>query len=127
MAHSTAVSAPHFKLILDQPYVTDQVLDYTYEGRGTDEEPYVVDWLREDPRNPLLMPQWKKWLICTMAAFGTLSVSFASTSFSGALPQVSEAFGVSDVIATLTVSLFVLGFAIGPMIWAPLAEVRNHT
>ena len=65
-------------------------------------------------------------MMCAVAAFGTLSVSFASTSFSGAIPQVQQYFNVSDAIATLCVSLFVLGFAIGPMLWAPLAELYGR-
>lgn len=118
--------AQYFRLLTDQAYITDEVLHHEYEGHGTYDEPYIVDWLTNDPRNPFLMPQWRKWMMCTVAAFGTLSVSFASTSFSGALPQISDYFHVSDTIATLTVSLFVLGFAIGPMLWAPLAELYGR-
>jgi DHA1 family multidrug resistance protein-like MFS transporter len=33
-----------------------------------------------------------------------------------------EQFGVSEVVATLGLSLFVLGYAAGPMFWAPLSE-----
>lgn len=121
-----AARASHWRLITDQPYITDAVRAHQYQGDGTEESPYIVDWILNDPRNPQLIPQGKKWLMTVIAAFGTLSVSFTSTSFSGAIPQVQEAFGVSDIVATLTVSLFVLGFAIGPMVWAPLAELYGR-
>lgn len=37
-----------------------------------------------------------------------------------------EAFGVGTEIITLGVSLFVLGFAIGPLLWAPLSELYGR-
>lgn len=115
-----------WRIIVDQTLITDEVLSYPYPGSGTRDDPYVVDWIPEDPRNPLGFSNWWKWTITVTAAFGTLAVSFASTAFSGALPQVQSAFGTSTEIATLTVSLFVLGFAIGPMTWAPLSELYGR-
>ena len=35
-------------------------------------------------------------------------------------------FHVSQEIATLGISLFVLGFAIGPLFWAPLSELYGR-
>jgi MFS family permease len=35
-------------------------------------------------------------------------------------------FGVTSEIATLGVSLFVLGFAVGPLIWGPLSEMYSR-
>lgn len=115
-----------WRLLTDQPMITDAVLNHKYEGRGTLEEPYVVDWVPGDPRNPLRLPEWHKWVMTATVAFGTLAVSFASTAFSGSLPQVEQHFGVSTEVATLSVSLFVLGFAIGPMTWAPLSELYGR-
>jgi MFS family permease len=36
---------------------------------------------------------------------------------------VIEQFHTSELIVTLGVSLFVLGFAIGPLMWAPMSEI----
>ncbi|KAH8694084.1 MFS general substrate transporter [Talaromyces proteolyticus] len=115
-----------WRIICDQTLITDEVISFQYPGGGTHDDPYVVDWIPGDPRNPLrFSPLWK-WIITVTAAFGTLAVSFASTAFSGAMPQIKSYFGASDEIATLTVSLFVLGFAIGPMTWAPLSELYGR-
>lgn len=35
-------------------------------------------------------------------------------------------FHTSDEIATLGISLFVLGFAIGPLLWAPMSELYGR-
>ncbi len=39
---------------------------------------------------------------------------------------VMEEFGVSNVVSTLGISLFVLGFAVGPLLWAPLSEILGR-
>ena len=116
----------HWRLVTCQTYMTDKILNYKYPGNGTEEDPFRVDWIPNDPRNPMLIPATMRWFIAVIMSFGTLAVSFASTTFSGAIPQVEEAFGICTEVATLTVSLFVLGFAIGPMSWAPLSELYGR-
>lgn len=74
---------PHFKLILNQGIVTDEIVNYDYEGSGTDEDPYVVEWIENDPRNPMIWSQTRKWVGCICMAFATLTVSFCSSAFSG--------------------------------------------
>jgi multidrug resistance protein len=53
----------------------------------------------------------------------TFVVTFASSVFSSALRAVAVEFNVSDEVATLGTSLFVVGFALGPLIWGPLSEL----
>ncbi|KAL6719033.1 hypothetical protein ACLMJK_003268 [Lecanora helva] len=115
-------AAPHYRCVLSQTLITDDVLKYPYTGRGTDSDPYIVDWIPGDPRNPMTLPKAMKWVITIIMALGTLAVAFASTAFSGALPQIQKDFGASKELSILTVSLFVLGFAIAPMTWAPMSE-----
>lgn len=69
----------------------------------------------------MLFSKNKKWTITIVVAVATLAVSFASSAYSGGVKQVILQFGVSEEIAVLGVSLFVLGFALGPLIWAPLS------
>jgi multidrug resistance protein len=85
-----------------------------------------VDWLPNDPKNPYNLPAGTKWSITLIMAFGTLAVSFSSTAFAGALPQVQLDFDVSSELAIASVSLFVLGFAVGPMTWAPISETYGR-
>lgn len=58
-----------------------------------------------------------------VAASSTLIVSLASSAYSGSLDEIRAEFNVSTQLATLGLSLYVLGFAIGPLFWAPLSEV----
>lgn len=120
------VKVPHSRLVLSQTLITDKVLDYQYCGNGTEDDPYVVDWIPDDPRNPMGMVGGMKWIITVIMAMGTLSVTFSSTAFSGAIRQIQENFSTSSELSILSISLFVLGFAIAPMTWAPMSELYGR-
>ncbi|KAE8186194.1 hypothetical protein CF335_g7516 [Tilletia laevis] len=52
-----------------------------------------------------------------------MSTTFSSSSYAAATPYIQTYFGVSRIVALLGTSLYVLGFAVGPLIWAPTSEV----
>ena len=111
----------HWFLVLHPDGVTDAVLHYPYPGHGTPESPYVVDFLPHDGSNPLQYSRSKKWTITMLQAVATLAVAFVSTAYSGGLIEIIKYFHVSTIVAILGVSLFVFGFAVGPLLWAPLS------
>ncbi|KAH8675248.1 major facilitator superfamily domain-containing protein [Xylariales sp. PMI_506] len=110
----------------EQAGVTQQVLDWNYRGSGTEDDPYIVDFIENDPKNPLTIRQWRKWINTFAQAFAVFAVSFASSAFTGGITEVIEEFEISEVVATLGVSLFVVGFALGPLIWAPMSEIYGR-
>ena len=57
------------------------------------------------------------------AGFLTFSVYIGSAIYTAGIEGVTREFGVSRVAATLGLSLFVLGYALGPMVWAPMSEI----
>lgn len=114
---------PFWREIADQGVVTDYIVNHAYPGSGTREDPYVVQWLDNDPRNPMLWSQLKKWTITAMVATSTLAIALCSSAYSGTVNQLVMDLKMSEEVATLGVSLFVLGFAIGPLLWAPLSEM----
>ncbi|KAJ5901887.1 hypothetical protein N7495_002415 [Penicillium taxi] len=121
---STAPSTiPYWRLVSDQGVVTQEVIDFPYAGSGTDEDPYAVTWIPNDPRNPMLFSEKKKWFFTMTNAVATLAVALVSSAFTGGIQEIEEQFSIGDELATLGVSLFVLGFAIGPLLWAPLSEL----
>lgn len=63
--------------------VTADVLNWQYEGSGTAEDPYLVQWIGDDLGNPLLWKSWYKWFIALSVASTTLCVSFCSSAYSG--------------------------------------------
>lgn len=44
----------HWEMILDQGVTTKEIENWDYEGEGTEEDPYVVEWIDNDPRNPMV-------------------------------------------------------------------------
>ena len=111
------------KIVFSQSLVTDAVLNYSYDGSGTEEDPYVVEFIPNDPRNPMGFSMFKKWSLTLLVAFATLAVSFVSSAYTGGFEQITLQFHVGNEVVTLGLSLFVLGFAIGPLLWAPLSEM----
>ena len=108
--------------------VTDfaTILSADYKGSGVQDDPFIVTWLDNDPENPkqysLILKCWLTGLI----AFMTLCVTLASSAYTGAAKEIIIAFGCSEEVFLLGLSLYVLGFALGPVIWAPLSEVLGR-
>ncbi|TGO26389.1 hypothetical protein BPAE_0060g00040 [Botrytis paeoniae] len=118
--------ASHWQLVFDQTHVTPAVLNHRYSGSGTEEDPYVVEYIPNDRRDPMGFPMWKKWAITMLVGVATLAIAFISSGYSGGLEDVVREFEVSVEVATLGISLFVLGFAVGPLLWAPLSELYGR-
>ncbi|KAL8665471.1 MAG: hypothetical protein Q9202_002176 [Teloschistes flavicans] len=98
-----------------------------YPPQLPEREEYVVEF--DGPDDPLHPQNWsmrKKILIAAMLAYTTLVSTFASSIFSTATTVVGEQFGVSTEVGLLGLSLYVLGFATGPILWAPLSELRGR-
>lgn len=92
---------------------------------GTDIE--LVTFPPGDPGNPRNWPTWRKWSIVIAIALIDLTVSFVASGFSPASTKFAKDFGVSAEVATLGLSMTVLGFALGPMTLAPLSEYYGRS
>lgn len=69
--------------------------------------------------------QWstaRRWYITFVAVLLVVNATFASSSPSGCLEGISETFSVSREVAGLVITLFLLGYAFGPLFFAPLSE-----
>jgi len=58
-----------------------------------------------------------------IVAFTCFVVAFCSSVVTADIGGVSAEYGVSDEVSLLTVTLFVIGFGLGPMGFAPLSEI----
>ncbi|KAK4144048.1 major facilitator superfamily domain-containing protein [Dichotomopilus funicola] len=91
------------------------------------QDDYVVEF--DGPDDPLHAQNWafkKKLLTAIMLGFTTMTASFGSSIFSSATVAVGVEFGVSSEVSLLGVSLYVIGFATGPTLWAPLSELKGR-
>lgn len=117
---------PWYRLVYDQAGITAEVADYPYRGSGTDDDPYVVHWIPDDARNPMNFSMAFRWWLTAVAAVTTLAVALVSSGYTGSIPGMMAALGSSGEVATLGLSLYVLGFALGPLLWGPLSEMYGR-
>lgn len=61
-----------------------------------------------------------------MVAFVTLAVAFVSSAYSGGIAEIAKNLHTSQEVATLGIALFVCGFAVGPLLFAPLSELYGR-
>ncbi|KAK9334135.1 major facilitator superfamily domain-containing protein [Lipomyces starkeyi] len=96
-------------------------------SRVDTKNPDVVGWDGpEDPENPFNWPNRKKWRITLIAALVTFCVAFASSVFTAGISPIAAEFQVSTTVATLGLTLYVVGFATGPLVFAPMSEVYGR-
>lgn len=89
-----------------------------------DRGPYEVQF--DGPDDPIHPFNWafrRKIIICGALALSAFSVSMGSAMFSASLNQLMEHYHIGWTPATLGTTLFVFGFASGPVIWGPLSEL----
>ncbi|KAG4269960.1 hypothetical protein FPRO04_11916 [Fusarium proliferatum] len=87
----------------------------------------VVDFEGDsDTHNPQNWPMGKKVYTTALWALTTCWITFASAIYSAGTAEISEEFHVSYEVANAGTSLLIFGFALGPMLWAPLCEVYGR-
>ncbi|KAK5633981.1 hypothetical protein RRF57_009695 [Xylaria bambusicola] len=92
--------------------------------------PDIVWWdSDDDPANPMNWPATRKWgnvALLSFLSFLTGNILTIITVAPG-VPQIQEEFhSTSSLDATFVVSIYVLGFAVGPLIVAPLSEMYGR-
>jgi DHA1 family multidrug resistance protein-like MFS transporter len=88
-----------------------------YPPQLPDREEYVVEFDgADDPLHAQNWPMKKKLVIGAILAFDALAATMGSSIFSAATRPVSQEFGVIMEVSTLGTSLFVFGYAFGPLV-----------
>lgn len=90
-----------------------------------DHDGYVT-FCANDPENPKNWSKTRRWWITCAAVLLCLNATMASSAPSGALPSISETFHVGREPAQLTLTLFLVGYCTGPLLWAPLCELYGR-
>ncbi|KAI5296513.1 hypothetical protein KEM52_001147 [Ascosphaera acerosa] len=93
---------------------------------GKEEEWELVTWKENDPENPKNFPKWKKWYITMTVAWTCFIVAFCSGVITADFEDVMATFNVSQEVAFLTITTFVVGFGVGPMVFAPASEMYGR-
>jgi len=84
----------------------------------------VVDWDGpDDPENPLNWSTAKKFFVTFEICLLTLGVYIGSAIYTAGIEDIIATFHVSQVAATVGLTLFVAGYGLGPMLWSPMSEI----
>ncbi|KAI5195387.1 hypothetical protein AUEXF2481DRAFT_103146 [Aureobasidium subglaciale EXF-2481] len=93
------------------------------EKNGSKSKYKLIDFVEGDEDNPQNWSTFKKCFVTFNICFLTLSVYVGSAIYTSGLPFMTQEFGVSTEVITIGLTLYVLGYGIGPMIFAPLSEI----
>jgi DHA1 family multidrug resistance protein-like MFS transporter len=100
---------------------------YRSKALEASEKPHLnaqgqLDFAPDDIENPKNWSTVRRWYITIVSVLLVVNATFASSSPSGTLIGIAEHFSVSEEVAGLVVTLFLLGYCFGPLFWAPLSE-----
>ena len=79
----------------------------------------ITERVNSGPDDPLHAQNWplkKKLPVAIVLGFVTLTSAFGSSIFSASLESVAHHFHISREVGVLGISLYVLGFATGPLL-----------
>lgn len=92
---------------------TGTILRTATTADGHLEKYKLVTFTVDDPDNPKNWSKAYKWWCTAMIASVCFVVAFCSSVVTADIDSVSKDFGVSNEVALLSITLFVVGFGIG--------------
>ncbi|KAE8149116.1 major facilitator superfamily domain-containing protein [Aspergillus avenaceus] len=106
------------------------VVSYDVESgeQSQDEGDNIVHWDGpSDPANPMNWSEARKWITIGLISLSSFNVSMVSTIFAPGVPEVLKEFHTNDSsLASLMVSIYVMGSAVGPLILTPITEISGR-
>lgn len=92
-------------------------------GADTEKTTSHEPTLQVEYDDPSKWSNGRKWFITVLMALCTLTTTFCSSIWSATIVVTSQEFETSETVMLLGVSLFVLGFALGPLFCGPVSEL----
>jgi multidrug resistance protein len=85
------------------------------------------DW-EHDPINARNWSSRRKWAATAIVSLYTFVSPLASSMMAPGLPKFAIQYNITNpTIVAMTLSIFLLSFALGPLIFAPLSEIYGRT
>lgn len=88
----------------------------------------IVGWDgQDDPAMPLNLPAARKWLLVALLSAITTVTPFASSILSPGISSLMVEFHETNaIVGAMTVSIYLLGYVVGPMFLAPFSEIYGR-
>ncbi|KAG2132056.1 multidrug resistance protein 4 [Suillus clintonianus] len=101
--------------------------DDSLQDKNSQKLEQLEDEWQHDPINPRNWHPAKKWTTAVLVALYTLITPLASSIMAPSLPDLAIRYGITNpTVTALTLSIFLLPLAIGPLFAAPLSEVYGR-
>jgi hypothetical protein len=119
-------------LFTDAELLSHQEITYTRTGasiatNGSRPPSFEIDFATDDPDDPRNWPLWYRSIIIACVSYGTWTVVLYSTSYTSSMPGMMKEFHIeSEPVATLGVTVYLVGLAVGSLILAPLSEIYGR-
>lgn len=81
------------------------------------------DIVLDDTEDPLNWSPKKKWPLSIIVIMMSGTMGYYSGVHAASIPAVADYYHASQLASTSAVSFFLLGFATGPLLFAPLSEM----
>lgn len=112
------------RLEIDEQHELEKTKSIPIVPRKTKDGAILVDWYySDDPENPQNWSNLRRALVTTIICLYTFVVYMSSAIYTTSESGVMEEFHVGQTEAALGLSLFVLGYGTGPLIFSPLSEL----
>ncbi|KAJ5767111.1 uncharacterized protein N7511_004727 [Penicillium nucicola] len=121
---STTIPFTEARLEADEQHEIEKIKSIPIAPKKTKDGAILVDWYyTDDAENPHNWSNKKRALITTLICLYTFVVYTTSAIYTSSTQGIMKDFGVDTVLATLGLSLYVLGYGIGPLVFSPLSEI----
>ncbi|KAF8309010.1 MFS general substrate transporter [Clavulina sp. PMI_390] len=123
---STGLEVPNSDTLRDEASL-EAGPELAAEKPSLDTKGYVlVDWYGDDDQeNPRNWSFRKRAFVLAQIMLLTFSVYIGSAIYTASTFLIMAEFNVSEIVATLGLSLFIEGYAVGPMLLSPLQELPS--
>ncbi|KAH8649562.1 major facilitator superfamily domain-containing protein [Ilyonectria robusta] len=109
---------------IDEQHDIEKVQSIPVVPKRTKDGAILVDWYySDDSDNPQNWTNNKRLGISLIICLYTFVVYTSSAIYTSSTEGVMRTFGVSQLKATLGLSIYVLGYGIGPLVFSPLSEI----
>ncbi|KAJ6076405.1 hypothetical protein N7499_008386 [Penicillium canescens] len=126
LSRSSSVTLPftEARLEADEQHEIEKIKSIPIAPKKTKDGAILVDWYyTDDAENPHNWSNTKRALITTVICLYTFVVYTTSAIYTSSTEGIMKEFGVSTLVATLGLSLYVLGYGVGPLVFSPLSEI----
>ncbi|KAL5002993.1 MFS general substrate transporter [Aspergillus recurvatus] len=86
----------------------------------------IVDWYgQNDPSNPVNWTFSKKAAVFLIINFSACVVYMGAAIYTPSQPEIERVFGVAATVSSLGLALFIVGYGIDSLLFAPISEIPS--